>query len=180
MTWCHNSIQWCTDQRRIFNGPVLLLRSDAVASRSVNGSTAFIWKLCCHWLGGLWQRHIAVIIQAPGPTDKILKSFNSVKISLFLLDAIWHLMVLGHQHEKCSLESYTYILGSFCSYKWFEIEMLSYKTADKLSQNLASFWSVLSKKPSILISFIRRRQWICKDHGILRWKRQLQSRSEEC
>ena len=32
--------------------PVLLLRSDDVASRLANGSAAFIWKLHCHWLRG--------------------------------------------------------------------------------------------------------------------------------
>ena len=30
------------------------MHHDAVTSLSANGSTAFIWKLCCHWLKGLW------------------------------------------------------------------------------------------------------------------------------
>ena len=28
-----------------------------------NGSTTFKWKLCCHWLIGLWQYQIAEVIQ---------------------------------------------------------------------------------------------------------------------
>ena len=28
---------------------------------------SFHWKLCCNWLKGLQQRHIAVVIQGPGP-----------------------------------------------------------------------------------------------------------------
>ena len=32
---------------------VLPPRHEAVANLSANGSTAFIWKLCCHWLKGL-------------------------------------------------------------------------------------------------------------------------------
>ena len=36
--------------------PVILCWSDAVIiSLSANGSTAFKWKLCCHWLKGLQQ-----------------------------------------------------------------------------------------------------------------------------
>ena len=43
------------------------LRSDAVTSFLTNGSAAFIWKLHCHWLRGLRQRQIAIVIQGPGP-----------------------------------------------------------------------------------------------------------------
>ena len=37
--------------------------SDTVTSISANGSTAFIWKLCCHWPKGLWQCKFIVAIQ---------------------------------------------------------------------------------------------------------------------
>ena len=58
--------------------------------------------------------------------------------------------------------------------------MLSFKTVDKISRDLVSFWLVLRKKPNFLIHFIRRTQWICKDRSILRWKRQIRSWSEKC
>ena len=45
-----------------YQGHVSRLQSDAVASRLANGSAAFIWKLGCHWLRGLRQRQIAVVI----------------------------------------------------------------------------------------------------------------------
>ena len=32
---------------------------------------SFLWKLCCHWLKGLWQRQIAVVRQ-----DPVKLSFN--------------------------------------------------------------------------------------------------------
>ena len=41
--------------------PVLLPRSDAVASRLASGSAAFIWKLHCHWLRGLRWHQIAIV-----------------------------------------------------------------------------------------------------------------------
>ena len=47
---------------KAIQGPVLLLlRSDTVASLLANGSAAFIWKLHCHWLRGLPERHITVL-----------------------------------------------------------------------------------------------------------------------
>ena len=52
--------------RLLSPGPVLLLRSDAVASRIANGSAAFNWKLRCHWVKGLQQRLVALVIQSPG------------------------------------------------------------------------------------------------------------------
>ena len=47
-------------------GCVLLLRRDADASMSANGSAAFIWKLRCHWVMCLRQRHVTIIRQGPG------------------------------------------------------------------------------------------------------------------
>ena len=44
---------------------VLLLRSDAVANLLTNGRAAFKWKLNYHWVTGLRQRQIAIIIQGP-------------------------------------------------------------------------------------------------------------------
>ena len=47
---------------KAIQGPVLLLlRSDTVASLLANGSAAFIWKLHCHWLRDLPERHITVL-----------------------------------------------------------------------------------------------------------------------
>ena len=37
--------------------PLLITRHDAVTRISAYDSTAFIWKLCCHWLKCLCQRH---------------------------------------------------------------------------------------------------------------------------
>ena len=34
---------------------------DAFTSLLANSRTAFIWKLSCHWLKGLWQCHVAVL-----------------------------------------------------------------------------------------------------------------------
>ena len=36
----------------------------AVANLSANDSTAFIWKLCCHWLKGLQLCHVTVDISS--------------------------------------------------------------------------------------------------------------------
>ena len=46
--------------------PVLLLQLDAVASRLINGSADFVWKLRCHWLRGInvRQHQILVVMQA--------------------------------------------------------------------------------------------------------------------
>ena len=46
-------------------GPELPLWFDAVASRLANGSAAFVWKLRCHWLRGIRQHQIALVIQTP-------------------------------------------------------------------------------------------------------------------
>ena len=46
-------------------GPVLFLRSDAVASLLINDSVAFQWNLHCHWLIGLQQFDIAEVIHGP-------------------------------------------------------------------------------------------------------------------
>ena len=47
-------------------GPGLPRPHDAAANLLANGCTAFIWKLCSHWLKGLRQRQIAVVTQDPG------------------------------------------------------------------------------------------------------------------
>ena len=66
------------------HGPVLVTKwSDAVASLSANGSTAFIWKLCCHWLKSLRQHKIAVAIQALSSLDKALHIGAWTKWELF-------------------------------------------------------------------------------------------------
>ena len=44
-------------------GPVLLLRSDAIPSLLTNNSTAFKWKMYCHWLIGLWQSPMVIVIR---------------------------------------------------------------------------------------------------------------------
>ena len=38
-------------------GPIFQQYCDAVTRLLANGSTAFIWKMCCHWLKPLWQSH---------------------------------------------------------------------------------------------------------------------------
>ena len=40
-------------------------RYEAVWSLSAKSSTDFIWKLCSHWLKGLQQHQVTIIIQAP-------------------------------------------------------------------------------------------------------------------
>ena len=44
---------------------VLQLQSDTAKSLLANGSAAFIWKLHCHWLKGLQQHHVTVIMYRP-------------------------------------------------------------------------------------------------------------------
>ena len=44
---------------------VLLRPCDAITSISANGSTAFIWKLCFHWLEGLQQQQITMTLVMP-------------------------------------------------------------------------------------------------------------------
>ena len=55
----------------ITRGLRLLLRSDAVASLLTNDSAAFKWKLHCHWLIGLWQSHIVVVMRVPVTTNYV-------------------------------------------------------------------------------------------------------------
>ena len=43
-------------------GPLLPQQSYAPASISANCSTAFKWKLCCHWMKGFPQREIALVL----------------------------------------------------------------------------------------------------------------------
>ena len=38
---------------------ISLMRCEVVANLSANGSTAFQWKLCCHWMKGLRRHHIS-------------------------------------------------------------------------------------------------------------------------
>ena len=57
-------------------GPLFLLWSGTATSQLGNCSAAFICKLCCHWLMVLWQRQIAVAIQAPGLYNGEIKSNN--------------------------------------------------------------------------------------------------------
>ena len=46
--------------------PLLLIAiSNAGAGFLVNGSAAFKWKLCCHWLKGQQQCQVIVLIQGP-------------------------------------------------------------------------------------------------------------------
>ena len=59
-------LSWiCCKHAITCQGSVSLQRRDNVTSLLANGSAAFIWKLHCHWLKGLWQRHVAVVIQGP-------------------------------------------------------------------------------------------------------------------
>ena len=62
-------IRWISmflfDKQWSDQGSVLLLLSDAVASLLPNSNTAFKWKLHCHWLPGLHQRQIVVVIRSP-------------------------------------------------------------------------------------------------------------------
>ena len=39
------------------NIPIRFCLIDVSTSFSANGSTAFKWKLCCHWLKSLWQQY---------------------------------------------------------------------------------------------------------------------------
>ena len=42
----------------IFTQTICIKRLDVVATHWGNGSTAFIWKLCCHWPNGLQPHQI--------------------------------------------------------------------------------------------------------------------------
>ena len=44
---------------------VILTWYVAVTSLCSNGSTAFLWKLCCHWIKGLWYHHITSVVIQP-------------------------------------------------------------------------------------------------------------------
>ena len=59
--WLQNVCNTLTMQ-----GSALLQRHDAVTNLSANSRAGFIWKLPCYWLKGLQQRHVTVVIQAPG------------------------------------------------------------------------------------------------------------------
>ena len=54
--------------------PLLLRRSDAIASLLGNGSTSFLWKLRRHWLKALLQHQIAGVIKAPAAFVKSIGS----------------------------------------------------------------------------------------------------------
>ena len=47
----------------LVGSPVLLHWCDSVAGLLANGSTAFIWKLGCHWLKDLQQHHVEPRLQ---------------------------------------------------------------------------------------------------------------------
>ena len=70
-------------------GPASLQRSNAVAILSANGSAAFKWKLRCHWLKGLRQLHVAVVIQVStwGPYPAVVGSDACSRVPV------------GHNHE---------------------------------------------------------------------------------
>ena len=74
--------------------PVLLLLTDADASLLTNGSAAFKWKLCCHWLIGLRQHLIAVVIHGPvlsaNFSGRDIFAFAKVSVALNHID-IWFL-----------------------------------------------------------------------------------------
>ena len=51
-----------------YQDPGQLTRHITYASLSTNGCTAFLWKLCGHWLKGLHKYHISFLRQATGWT----------------------------------------------------------------------------------------------------------------
>ena len=63
--WCNGKIYKCFMTYFWDRGIALQQPCDPEASLPTNGSTAFIWKLCCHWLKGLWQYHVAFIRPTP-------------------------------------------------------------------------------------------------------------------
>ena len=47
----------------LVGSPVLLRWCDSIAGLLANGSTAFIWKLGCHWVKDLQQHHVEPCLQ---------------------------------------------------------------------------------------------------------------------
>ena len=73
---------------------LLLLLQSGVGSQLANGSTAFIWKLHCIWLKGLWQHQITVMIQASGGYVHITE--NNLAIGdVMVLASRFHSATLG-------------------------------------------------------------------------------------
>ena len=78
--WLHcngtldSTLSHCCLCSQVTVGALLLLQSDAVTTLLTNGSTAFKWKLCSHWLIGLQQHQVTVAIPGPGPCDRLLTS----------------------------------------------------------------------------------------------------------
>ena len=76
-----------------------------VTSLLANDNTAFIWKLCCHWLKGLWQCHIFVVIQAKDLTrqrtwwnvTKLTSHFKYI-LKLALLHRVWIILGIPGQY----------------------------------------------------------------------------------
>ena len=56
---------------------------------------SFHWKLHCHWLKGLWQRQITVIIQDPELKKKKIRTFTW----LFFFNHESHCMTFNDQHQ---------------------------------------------------------------------------------
>ena len=100
----HNNYVFpCLDQ-----GPVLLLRHDAVARMLANGSAAFIErKLGCHWLEFL--RQIAVVRQGPGTGDEYFTRVINTTGAVFQYCEIQSL----HRYDWIILTKNTWILITF-------------------------------------------------------------------
>ena len=92
---------------------VLLTLSDAVTSLTANGSTAFKWKLCCHWLKGLWQCHIAVVIQASVARGPLTNMSQCNKIERLVQSITWDFEI--YKGKSWALSIY-YIVGTLGSY----------------------------------------------------------------
>ena len=67
----HSMVRDCKE-RGLFrpSGPRITTGSDGAESLLTNGSTAFIWKLCCHWLRGLRHQITVVIVAVFFPTKR--------------------------------------------------------------------------------------------------------------
>ena len=70
--------EWSFDGCHGIQTSILLKWYDTYTSLLANGSTAFIWKLCCHWLKSLWS-HYKCIMFPRQAADLDMKEIKSHK-----------------------------------------------------------------------------------------------------
>ena len=135
-------------------GPVLPLRSDAVASRLANGTTAYISKLSCHWLRDLRQCQISVIIHIPRGCNPIAilrcyKHFSQWEYTFHLKAALPLAKIFGNVSNCCSWWYKQFFLLQMTSFPndfswhlifadWMSTPILWHTLCEKLDDDFAS------------------------------------------